>query len=112
MRDPLRISLHDAMELLGAAPDPFVVLFKRGDFSAELYAPHDVDRQQPHEQDEVYLVASGSGVFLRGDERVFFSEGDFLFVPAGVVHRFEQFTEDFKTWVFFFGPKGGYAGPA
>ena len=107
--DRLKIGLQDATEQLSALPDPFIVLFKRGDFSAELFAPQDVDTQQPHQQDEVYIVASGSGLFLRGEERVSFVQGDFLFVPAGVPHRFEQFTKDFKTWVIFFGPKGGYA---
>jgi hypothetical protein len=29
---------------------------------------------------------------------------------AGVSHAFETFTNDFKTWVIFFGPKGGYEG--
>lgn len=33
--------------------------------------------------------------------------GDLLFVPAGVVHRFEEFTDDFATWVMFYGPEGG-----
>ena len=32
---------------------------------------------------------------------------DVLFVPAGIVHRFEQFTDDFKVWVIFYGPDGG-----
>jgi len=33
--------------------------------------------------------------------------GDLLFVPAGIVHRFEDFTDDFATWVMFYGPEGG-----
>jgi len=37
-----------------------------------------------------------------------FGPGDFLFVAAGVPHAFETFTDDFKIWVIFFGPKGGY----
>ena len=105
--DRLKISLLDATEQLSALSDPFIVLFKRGDFSVEFFAPQDVDTQQPHQQDEVYIVASGSGLFLRGEERVPFVQGDFLFVPAGIPHRFEQFTKDFKTWVIFFGPQGG-----
>ena len=28
-------------------------------------------------------------------------------VPAGVVHRFEDFTDDFATWGMFYGPEGG-----
>ena len=105
--DRLKISLRDATEQLSALSDPFIGLFQRGDFSVELFAPQDVDTQQPHQQDEVYIVASGSGLFLRGEERVPFAQGDFLFVPAGIPHRFELFSKDFKTWVIFFGPKGG-----
>ena len=81
-----------------------------GELSVELFAPHQVDTQQPHEQDEVYIIAAGAGVFRRGADRVPFGPGDFLFVPAGVSHAFETFTNDFKTWVIFFGPKGGCEG--
>lgn len=107
--DHLRIALLDAGERLAGVPEAFVVLFKRGDLSVELFAPHEVDMQQPHEQDEIYIVAAGTGVFRRGAERVPFGPGDFLFVGAGVPHVFETFTRDFKTWVIFFGPKGGYS---
>jgi len=106
--DDLRIALPDASEHLAGMPEAFIVLFKRGDLSVELFAPHDVDTQQPHEQDEIYIVAAGTGLFRRGAERVPFGPGDFLFVAAGVPHAFETFTDDFKTWVIFFGPKGGY----
>jgi hypothetical protein len=61
-------------------------------------------------QDEIYIIAAGVGVFRRGADRVSFGLGDFLFVPAGVSHAFEKFTNDFKTWVIFFGPRGGYEG--
>jgi hypothetical protein len=30
-----------------------------------------------------------------------------LFVPAGVVHRFEDFSDDLAIWVMFYGPEGG-----
>jgi mannose-6-phosphate isomerase-like protein (cupin superfamily) len=108
--DRLRIALQDAGEHLAELPEAFVMLFKRGDLSVELFAPHEVDTQQPHEQDEIYIVAAGTGVFRRNAERVPFGPGDFLFVAAGVPHAFETFTDDFKTWVIFFGPKGGYGG--
>jgi mannose-6-phosphate isomerase-like protein (cupin superfamily) len=37
-----------------------------------------------------------------------FGPGDVMFVPAGVVHRFENFTNDFLVWVVFCGPEGGH----
>ena len=33
--------------------------------------------------------------------------GSLLFVPALRPHRFTQFTDDFSTWVVFYGPDGG-----
>ena len=52
-------------------------------------------------------MISGSGTFVHGPERTPFGPGDALFVRAGIVHRFEDFTPDFATWVFFYGPEGG-----
>jgi mannose-6-phosphate isomerase-like protein (cupin superfamily) len=52
-------------------------------------------------------VISGKGTFLRAGERVPFQPGTLLFVPAAMEHRFVDFTEDFATWVVFWGPEGG-----
>jgi mannose-6-phosphate isomerase-like protein (cupin superfamily) len=46
------------------------------------------------------------------NERVAFGPGDLLFVPAGVAHRFEQFSDDLLVWVLFYGPQGGEGSPA
>ena len=73
----------------------------------EIYKPREIDKQTPHLQDELYVVISGSGVFLNGEVRSPFQAGDILFAPAGAEHRFENFTDDFATWVIFYGPVGG-----
>lgn len=44
---------------------------------------------------------------MNGQERHYF--GDVLFVPAGVEHRFEDFSDDLAGWVVFYGPEGGEA---
>lgn len=85
----------------------FATLFERGSLSVEFYAPRGHDPQTPHEQDELYVVVSGSGQFVNDNDRHPFGPGDVLFVPAGVEHRFEEFTEDFGTWVIFYGAEGG-----
>ena len=61
------------------------------------------------QNDEVYVVVEGRGQFRNGDTRHPFGPGDLLFVPAGVVHRFEDFTDDLAVWVIFYGPEGGEA---
>ena len=103
----MKLNPKKALELLATEDGPFKTLFEHGSLSVEIYQPEEVDLQQPHEQDEVYVVISGQGEFLNGGKRVNFSAGDFLFVPAGVEHRFENFSDDFSTWVIFYGPKGG-----
>lgn len=105
---PERLTVSHAAERLRAvAPQPFVELFRHGTLRIELYQPDRVDDQEPHDQDEVYVVISGSGEFVNGETRRPFEAGELLFVPAGVEHRFDNFTEDFATWVIFYGPVGG-----
>lgn len=105
---PERLTVdHAAERLREVAPQPFVELFRHGSLRIELYQPDRVDEQEPHDCDEVYVVISGSGEFVNGDTRRPFEAGEVLFVPAGVEHRFEHFTEDFATWVIFYGPVGG-----
>ena len=100
-----RITLDQAAASL-SAENPFNIVFDRGDdISVELYAPVGTDKQNPHERDELYIIASGHGTFSRGGEVVPFGPGDLLYVRAYVPHRFETFSDDFKTWVIFYGPK-------
>jgi mannose-6-phosphate isomerase-like protein (cupin superfamily) len=85
----------------------FASVFEHGSLEVEIYTPKDVDRQQPHSRDEAYIIARGKGEFVQGEQRVKFVTGDFLFAPAGVSHRFENFSKDFVAWVLFYGPQGG-----
>src|SRR5262249_42457169 len=76
------------------------------------FAPRGVDTQTPHRRDEVYVVVRGAGWFVNGPDRHRLGPGDLLFVPAGVEHRFEEFSDDLAVWVVFYGPEGGeQAGP-
>jgi mannose-6-phosphate isomerase-like protein (cupin superfamily) len=52
-----------------------------------LVAP-EPDRQQPHEDDEVYVVLEGSGMLEVEGAEVDLREGHAVFVPAGAEHRF------------------------
>jgi mannose-6-phosphate isomerase-like protein (cupin superfamily) len=102
------VTLEAAKNALKNNPaQPFAELLQHGSLQVEWYAPQHEDMQQPHKQDEVYIIASGHGIFLRDGERISFQKGDVLFVPAGMTHRFEGFSHDFATWVIFYGPEGG-----
>ncbi len=112
MSPDYRFPLEQAVAAL-PAPDQeqWVVRFRHGALQLGLYAPRGRDPQTPHTQDEVYVVMKGSGWFVNGSARTRFGPGDVLFVPAGVVHRFEEFTDDFMVWVVFYGPEGGERPP-
>jgi len=91
----------------GPDKDNYVVVLRHGTLEVGLYAPRGNDDQTPHTRDEVYMVYKGSGSFQVGAERHPFVPGDVLFVPAGVEHRFEGFSDDLELWVMFYGPEGG-----
>ena len=82
-------------------------ILRHGSLEARWYAPRGVDPQTHHDRDEIYIVASGRGFFVRGAERVAFGPSDLLFVPARMEHRFEDFSDDFAAWVVFWGALGG-----
>lgn len=103
----MKVEKREALVELAKSGALFQTLFEHGTLTVEMYKPQLVDLQKPHTRDEVYVVVAGSGEFVNQGERTTFSAGDLLFVPAGAVHRFENFTEDFATWVIFYGPEGG-----
>ncbi|NOR66414.1 MAG: cupin domain-containing protein [Woeseiaceae bacterium] len=83
------------------------ILLQHGTLELGFYKPEGSDPQEPHDQDEIYIIRSGTGFFVHGENREPFEAGEALFVPAGDVHRFEEFSDDFAAWVIFYGPTGG-----
>lgn len=102
-----RLTVSKALHALAGSDEPFTRLFQHGSLEVEIYKPDTVDLQKPHTRDEVYVVISGFGFFINADSREPFEPGEVLFVPAGTEHCFEDFSADFATWVFFYGPEGG-----
>jgi mannose-6-phosphate isomerase-like protein (cupin superfamily) len=64
-----------------------------------LVAP-EPDRQQPHEDDEVYVVMEGRGTLEVEGEEVEMGEGQAVFVAAGAEHRFTGY-ESLSLLVIF-----------
>ena len=67
-----------------------------------LVAP-EPDRQQPHADDEVYVVLKGRGMLEVESDTVDVSEGKAAFVPAGADHRFTGY-EGLSVLVVFSRP--------
>jgi mannose-6-phosphate isomerase-like protein (cupin superfamily) len=64
-----------------------------------LVAP-EPDRQQPHADDEVYVVLEGSGILEVEGASVPVQEGSAVFVEAGADHRFSAY-ESLSVLVIF-----------
>jgi hypothetical protein len=78
------IPVTEAMAALQKETDKkFTVLMQHGTMSVEYFSPDKVDNQQPHKQDELYVIDSGSGTFFR-TENAFNSikATYFLFLPV------------------------------
>ena len=91
----------------GENTTPFSILFTHGSLVVEVYQPVTTDHQKPHDRDECYVIVEGHGKFEIGGEIVTFGPGDFLFGPAGLPHRFTDFSDTMSAWMMFYGPDGG-----
>jgi quercetin dioxygenase-like cupin family protein len=69
-----------------------------------------LDDQDPHTEDEIYVVVSGRGAFEAAGERVEVGPGSTLYVPAREVHRFVDVTQDLTVVVVFAPAEGSLAG--
>lgn len=108
IKNAVQFNLSDVLALGPPPPNNLAVpVFHYGSMEAELYQPQQSDAQTPHTRDEIYVVAIGHAEFFNGSDIVQVQQGSFIFVPAGIEHRFLNFSSDFAVWVFFYGPVGG-----
>jgi mannose-6-phosphate isomerase-like protein (cupin superfamily) len=63
------------------------------------------DPQQPHDEDEVYVVMSGRGQIRVGDEDRVLQAGSVVFVGRGAPHYFHTIEEDLRIIVLFAPPE-------
>ena len=121
----LRVSADEARQAPVQEGHLSALLMRHGSLEVRWLAQHP-DEQSPHDRDELYVVVSGTGVFVRTEERIPFGDaghlgvhgeeritvqpGDTLFVPAGTPHQFEVMSADFGAWMIFYGPEGGEQG--
>jgi mannose-6-phosphate isomerase-like protein (cupin superfamily) len=108
--DELIATLPRAPNAQWPAGVPFVNAMAHGSMSVEAFAINELDRQTPHDQDELYFVQRGSGTLTINGVAHPCKAGDAFFVRARQAHRFSDCSKDFATWVVFSGPKGGEAG--
>ena len=105
-----KVTVAEALaQLPGPQGERFTAVFKHGTLLVEILAPPSRVPLPPHTRDELYIVVQGDGDLLNGETRLHISPGDFLFVPAGREHHFENFDDGLTIWAIFYGPEGGEA---
>ena len=82
---------------------PVAIVQQNDQLLTLLYTPKGEDLQPPHDNDEIYVVARGSGNIEVDGVQESLSVGDAVFVAAKAQHRFSEFSEDFAVWAVFPG---------
>ena len=103
--DPIEVG--EAMRRLQAAGGGYEVVHESPGLEVGVYvlvAP-EPDRQQPHEDDELYVVLEGRGTLDVEGVSTDMDVGHALFVEAGADHRFSGY-EGLSLLVIFSKPAG------
>ena len=93
---------RDAVERLRGAGGGYEIVHESPGLELGVYvlvAP-EPDRQQPHADDEVYVVLDGHGTLEIEEDSVELHPGNAVFVPAGAEHRFVGY-EQLSVLVLF-----------
>ena len=96
----------------GGTPNHWIVHMNSDDLSLGTYSipAGGVDDQEPHTEDEVYVVQAGRATLVTPSGTVAVESGSVVFVPAGETHKFTEITEDLAL-VVIFAPRYGSRTP-
>jgi mannose-6-phosphate isomerase-like protein (cupin superfamily) len=97
----------------GDEPNDWIVHLTTGDLSLGTYSipAGGVDDQQPHTEDEIYVVKTGRATVVTASGTAAVGPGSVIYVPAGEEHRFTDVTEDLALIVVFAPPYGSRSLP-
>jgi quercetin dioxygenase-like cupin family protein len=65
-----------------------------------------IDDQEPHTEDEIYVLTVGRAVLSAGGQSAVVGPGSVIYVAAGEDHRFTDVTEDLSAIVLFAPAEG------
>jgi mannose-6-phosphate isomerase-like protein (cupin superfamily) len=87
-------------------PNDWIVHLSTSDLSLGTYSipAGGADDQQPHTEDEIYVVKTGRATMVTPSGTAAVGPGSVIYVPAGEEHRFTDVTEDLALIVVFAPP--------
>jgi Mannose-6-phosphate isomerase len=97
----------------GDEPNDWIVHLRTSDLSLGTYSipAGGVDDQEPHTEDEIYVVKAGRATMVSQSGTAAVGPGSVIYVPAGEEHRFTDVTEDLVLIVVFAPPYGSRSLP-
>ena len=107
--DPIQI--NDVAEQLEQEDELFNEFLRRDSMSLEVYRLEAgaTDPQDPHTEDEVYYIVTGSAKIRIGDDVHPVEPGDIIFVEREIDHYFFDIESELVTLIFFAPPYGSLA---
>ena len=107
--DPIQI--NDVVEQLEQEDELFNEFLRRDSMSLEVYRLEAgaTDPQDPHTEDEVYYIVTGSAKIRIGDNVHPVEPGDIIFVEREINHYFFDIESELVTLIFFAPPYGSLA---
>ena len=98
----------DEQDRARASGDPWIEFQRSDDLSTGLYVLDvgEVDTQDPHTEDEIYVCVSGRARFVTSSSECEVVPGTVIFVPAREQHRFVDVMQRLEL-VVVFGPAEG-----
>ncbi len=105
---PCFLALDDLLAAPTAHQQSYAEVLRVEALSVGVYelASGSKDAQDPHTEDEVYIVLRGQAQATVADEKFAVRPGSFLYVPARVPHRFHEIEGDLALLVLFAPAEG------
>lgn len=87
----------------GGKPNHWIVHMNSAALSLATYSipAGGTDDQEPHAEDEVYVVQAGRATLVTASGTVPVEPGSVVYVPAGEEHKFTDITDDLAVVVVF-----------
>ncbi len=96
----------------GGEPNHWAEHLASADLSVGTYSipAGGLDDQEPHSEDEIYVVQSGAATLVTDSGTAAVGPGSVIFVPAGERHRFTHVRGNLALLVVFAPPYGSRPG--
>jgi mannose-1-phosphate guanylyltransferase len=100
------VSTTELSSRLNQENKSYVEVLSEESMSVELAHYPNPEPKTPHNEDELYVILSGSGMVHVGSETHDVNEGDVVYVEQGVEHDFFDIEDEITALIVFAGFQG------